>query len=501
MFKVTQWFGENPEDYQQYGLPGHEGLDLVAPTGQPVFAVADGVVILVTNDVGNYGVQIRILHTGGFTTIYAHLQNTAVNEGDLVVGGQMIGHADNTGNSRGSHLHFAEKQENVTYVDEMGVSWPFNFRDPWLHLRPLYDEWLQPRGVVGWVFGNGLKFSRQGDYVRVVGTLNLRDQPSSNGLLLGQVTSHTAAKVLSTVPVNGYFRVLTPVDIPTNNTSDPGVGLHLRADPFDLKPAETNELILLRDANAPNVVKLLHNHPVSVYQVANSVYGTAVKYVIRIMQSWDNRVITPAQFVGWNIDELRTKVRGLPVPLSSVYIELHNEPNLRQEGWGFSWQDGSQFSTWAGQALTLFKQDTILAGCKWVYPGLSPGGSIPGIRTDSTAFLAQSNLALFDVLGVHAYWSQDYPIAQAYAHIDASLAYSKPILLTEVSRNDRPAVLPYSQYGTEYVQFIRAMRQRPNVLGITFFISSASDPYFEPETWVTETNQSKGIARVIKDNL
>lgn len=106
---LTQAFGANPDYYGKYGLPGHEGLDFKAPHGSEIYACADGVVKLVA-DSGNYGKQIRILHEGGaHETIYAHLEEPLVVEGQMVWQGQLIGHADNTGNSRGDHLHLTWK--------------------------------------------------------------------------------------------------------------------------------------------------------------------------------------------------------------------------------------------------------------------------------------------------------------------------------------------------------------------------------------------------------
>lgn len=115
---ITQPFGARPEYYKQFGLPGHEGLDIQAPHGSPIYACADGSVKLVVNSSiagGNYGVQVRLLHgagvaaTGTYETIYAHMLETTVKEGQLVYQGDVIGYADNTGNSQGNHLHLTLK--------------------------------------------------------------------------------------------------------------------------------------------------------------------------------------------------------------------------------------------------------------------------------------------------------------------------------------------------------------------------------------------------------
>ena len=70
----------------------------------------------------NYGVHVRVDHGNGYETTYAHLDKRIVNVGNTVVSGQVIGFADNTGNSSGSHLHLTLKKDGVI-VDPM----PFLF--------------------------------------------------------------------------------------------------------------------------------------------------------------------------------------------------------------------------------------------------------------------------------------------------------------------------------------------------------------------------------------
>jgi hypothetical protein len=133
----TQAWGNNPAYYGQFGLPGHEGADLKAPTGSPIFAVADGVVSQVNpTDNHNYGIFVRVNHTQSYQTTYAHLQRTAVTLNQQVAGGQIVGYADNTGNSQGSHLHLTLKRIGYVYTDEFGT-WPFNIHNPTPYLDSL----------------------------------------------------------------------------------------------------------------------------------------------------------------------------------------------------------------------------------------------------------------------------------------------------------------------------------------------------------------------------
>jgi murein DD-endopeptidase MepM/ murein hydrolase activator NlpD len=113
---ISQRFGANPQIYNQWGLPGHEGLDMRAPMNTEVRAGFGGIVFNVVTDpnLHPYGKHIRIRHDGGYRTVYAHLAQTLVKEGDVVEAKQLIGRADSTGNSTGSHLHLTLKKEGAT---------------------------------------------------------------------------------------------------------------------------------------------------------------------------------------------------------------------------------------------------------------------------------------------------------------------------------------------------------------------------------------------------
>ena len=76
--------------------------------GQPVFAVADGTVIIAQALTTSYGNYVLIRHDNGLYTLYAHGQagSIRVSEGDRVVQGQQIMNVGSTGNSTGPHLHF-----------------------------------------------------------------------------------------------------------------------------------------------------------------------------------------------------------------------------------------------------------------------------------------------------------------------------------------------------------------------------------------------------------
>ncbi|MEX2502064.1 MAG: LysM peptidoglycan-binding domain-containing M23 family metallopeptidase [Trueperaceae bacterium] len=88
----------------------HQGLDLGAPTGTPVFAVRDGVVAR-TGWIGAYGYAVVLRHEDGFETRYAHLSRIEVEAGRTVTRGAQIGRVGTTGASTGPHLHFEVRRD------------------------------------------------------------------------------------------------------------------------------------------------------------------------------------------------------------------------------------------------------------------------------------------------------------------------------------------------------------------------------------------------------
>ncbi len=89
------------------GQRPHLAIDYAAPTGTPVRAVADGVVVQAGWD-GGYGRVVRLRHRSGYETLYAHLSGFArgVHRGARVNQRQVIGYVGTTGMSTGPHLHY-----------------------------------------------------------------------------------------------------------------------------------------------------------------------------------------------------------------------------------------------------------------------------------------------------------------------------------------------------------------------------------------------------------
>jgi murein DD-endopeptidase MepM/ murein hydrolase activator NlpD len=85
----------------------HKGTDFAAPTGTPIMAAGDGVVVKAGYN-GGYGNYVRIRHTDGYETAYAHMSRMGrgVRPGVRVRQQQVIGYVGSTGRSTGPHLHY-----------------------------------------------------------------------------------------------------------------------------------------------------------------------------------------------------------------------------------------------------------------------------------------------------------------------------------------------------------------------------------------------------------
>ncbi len=101
---VTSGFGGRADPFGG-GAAFHKGMDFHAVTGDPVLAVADGVVSYAGVRSG-YGNVVEVDHGNGYVTRYAHNSRLLVQVGDLVRSGQQVAKAGSTGHSTGAHVHF-----------------------------------------------------------------------------------------------------------------------------------------------------------------------------------------------------------------------------------------------------------------------------------------------------------------------------------------------------------------------------------------------------------
>lgn len=84
----------------------HKGIDLTCDRGDPIYAPADAVVESTRPSSKGFGNYLKLRHSYGFTSTYAHLSKFKVRSGQFISKGDLIGTCGNTGNSTGPHLHY-----------------------------------------------------------------------------------------------------------------------------------------------------------------------------------------------------------------------------------------------------------------------------------------------------------------------------------------------------------------------------------------------------------
>lgn len=101
---LTSGFGMRRDPLTR-GRAFHAGVDIAASPGAPVKATADGVVTRAGRN-GGLGKAVFLSHGFGLSTRYGHLSKLAVEPGQRVTRGDLIGYVGNTGRSTGYHLHY-----------------------------------------------------------------------------------------------------------------------------------------------------------------------------------------------------------------------------------------------------------------------------------------------------------------------------------------------------------------------------------------------------------
>lgn len=103
--KITSTFGHRENPFGGASVETHKGLDIAAPYGSSVKAMAKGTVEFAGLR-GGFGNCIMIKHGNGFETLYGHLSKILVNVGQQINIGDQIGNVGSTGRSTGPHLHY-----------------------------------------------------------------------------------------------------------------------------------------------------------------------------------------------------------------------------------------------------------------------------------------------------------------------------------------------------------------------------------------------------------
>jgi murein DD-endopeptidase MepM/ murein hydrolase activator NlpD len=104
----------------------HEGIDLAAPIGTPIYAMTDGVVEE-AGPASGFGLWVVLRHPDGTSTVYGHVNRMFVQVGQRVKAGEEIAEVGNRGESTGPHLHFevwepdGTKTNPVPWLQQHGI--------------------------------------------------------------------------------------------------------------------------------------------------------------------------------------------------------------------------------------------------------------------------------------------------------------------------------------------------------------------------------------------
>ncbi|MCF2860468.1 M23/M56 family metallopeptidase [Pseudoalteromonas sp. SMS1] len=103
-FKISSHYGHIS---QFRNMKPHGGIDLVAPKGSPIAAIADGYVLVADDTTlpDRFGKVVLLQHNNGYQSLYAHLDSIDVEKGQAVQGGAPLGTLGETGRVTGPHLH------------------------------------------------------------------------------------------------------------------------------------------------------------------------------------------------------------------------------------------------------------------------------------------------------------------------------------------------------------------------------------------------------------
>ncbi len=110
-----QWPVQNGVVSSGFGIRNgamHDGVDIAAPAGTPVYAADSGVVIF-SGTLHGYGNTVIIRHDDGYATVYGHNERNLVSEGTRVARGQEISEIGRSGRTTGANLHFEVRRDNV----------------------------------------------------------------------------------------------------------------------------------------------------------------------------------------------------------------------------------------------------------------------------------------------------------------------------------------------------------------------------------------------------
>ncbi len=125
--RLTSGFGDRTHPIRK-AIRHHDGVDLAAPIGTPIYAVLGGRVAF-AGSFGGYGNLLVLIHPDGKTSHYAHCRSIDVRVGDVVKRGEIVARVGRTGAATGPHLHFEIRQGGEPIDPTPYLSEYYQFRE------------------------------------------------------------------------------------------------------------------------------------------------------------------------------------------------------------------------------------------------------------------------------------------------------------------------------------------------------------------------------------
>lgn len=444
--------------FQMFG-DWHTGHDLArsAQGGEPIFAIADGVVKWAENAGNNgFGNLVMIEHKSNLYSRYAHLATIAVSNRQEVTAGTPIGTLGRTGRVTGAHLHF-----DISRINN-ALDWPGsdkarvqqNYIDP--HVWYKEDVTL----VTGPVIGMRLR-------ITALRGLNVRARPSMSAKSNFIIPHRAIVEVKEGALVADSFtwRELVTGGWIAQEFTEPDTGVEpvetiapvgVRTETPTFVTAPTPVIVASRGVHASaggwgptdQELDLVRHNRVEAVLIAAYEPNQAALAVPRfrdagvrdfIIRAATSQRITadPQAFVDSTLPRLREYRDALTSAFSAdkpMLIAVHNEPNVSVEGFGSAWHNGAEFTRWYLHVVRRYRDalPNILIG----FPALSPGGdlALPNVsRMDEWRFADQcaDAISASDWVGVHAYFVGDGSDIDLKPERWRGMARGRSVIVTE----------------------------------------------------------------------
>lgn len=215
--------------------------------------------------------------------------------------------------------------------------------------------------------------------------------------------------------------------------------------------------------------------------------------MVRLFADFKNRIVNADDFVSWMAGDMRGFYeRGVR------YYEIHNEPNLKLEGWLTSWQNGREFGAWWLAVRRGLK--ALFPQALFGWPGLSPDGFPMPERTNDLRFLEEAVDAVqaADFLCLHCYWRDEAEmnaLSGGQGWREYRRRYPEKLLFITEFSNPTPHTSLEAK-GEQYARYYQLLRHEPGLGAAFAFVSSASAD-FPHEAWRDESGTLTPIVAAV----